>query len=252
MGENKPDKNWVITPGKDGLTFGERLKDIMFSQGITANSLASSTGISQSAISDFLRDYGREDSPKPRVPGSDTILALSKQLGVSTDYLFGLSEIKTSDRDEQIAIEYTGLSEKNVNTLHFMKEHAHIEAITDDIKYENGKKVISMDPCKPFLDCFNDIMEAMRSDPETIVKFYFAIRQNANAPKMNATWYCAHGYSILGNNTNRKDRDAAEYACMKVAREVETRLKEKYIWSKEQLEKYYGKYDDDGCETEWD
>ena len=46
-------KEW-LTRGVDGLTFGERLGDLVSSRGINQSQLAEQTGIKQSAISEYI------------------------------------------------------------------------------------------------------------------------------------------------------------------------------------------------------
>ena len=46
-------KEW-IKKGADGLTFGERLEDLINLNKTTATALAKDTGLAQSAISDYL------------------------------------------------------------------------------------------------------------------------------------------------------------------------------------------------------
>ncbi len=62
---------------------------------------------------------------------------------VSTDYLLGLTDIKSSNCDIRSIVEYTGLSETSINTLHFTKEWnlcdcaAVIDKLLLDYRYDN-------------------------------------------------------------------------------------------------------------------
>ena len=75
-------KEW-LKKGKDNLSFGERLGDLIIDRGTTATKLAKDAGLSQSAISDYLN--------KDRSPDCATIIALAKHFSVSTNYLLGLT-----------------------------------------------------------------------------------------------------------------------------------------------------------------
>ena len=107
-------KEW-LTQGIDGLTFGERLGDLISSRGINQSQLAEQTGIKQSAISEYIN--GKKNGTEPRSPDCATIIELSRFFGVSTDFLLGLSAIKSPIADIKAACEFTGLSENAVNGL---------------------------------------------------------------------------------------------------------------------------------------
>ncbi len=51
-------------------------------------------------------------------PSADDIILLCKQFNVSADYILGLSDTPTNDKDLQFVCEYTNLSEVSVNSLH--------------------------------------------------------------------------------------------------------------------------------------
>jgi len=62
---------------------GERLKEIRESRGLTQDDLAQRTGIHKQQI--YKIEAGINDNPS-----SDSLTALSKELGVTVDYLLGL------------------------------------------------------------------------------------------------------------------------------------------------------------------
>ena len=101
-------KEW-IKKGADGLTFGERLEDLIKLNNTTATALAKDTGLSQSAISDYLN--------KDRAPDCATIYALARHLHVSADYLLGLEPIPATDLTTRDIHRKTGLSEENISRL---------------------------------------------------------------------------------------------------------------------------------------
>lgn len=101
-------KEW-IKKGADGLTFGERLEDLIKLNKTTATALAKDTGLSQSAISDYLN--------KDRAPDCATIYALAQHFSVSADYLLGRSDVASIDLSVQDIHRITGLSEVNIASL---------------------------------------------------------------------------------------------------------------------------------------
>lgn len=101
-------KEW-IKKGADGLSFGERLGDLISNSKTTATALAKDTGLSQSAISDYLN--------KDRAPDCATVYALARHFSVSADYLLGIDPIPATNLTVRDIHRKTGLSEENVNRL---------------------------------------------------------------------------------------------------------------------------------------
>lgn len=79
--------------------------------------LAEKIGISQGVISAIK-------NKKVKSPAADTIFKLSKHLGVSSDYLLGLSNVPTTDIALKSVCDYTGLS---VEAIDFIKNNPGID-----------------------------------------------------------------------------------------------------------------------------
>lgn len=107
-------KEW-IKKGADGLTFGERLEDLINLNKTTATALAKDTGLAQSAISDYLN--------KDRAPDCATIYALARHFSVSADYLLGIEPIPATDLTTRDIHRKTGLSEENISRLLKAENH---------------------------------------------------------------------------------------------------------------------------------
>lgn len=107
-------KEW-IKKGADGLTFGERLEDLIKLNKTTATTLAKDTGLAQSAISDYLN--------KGRAPDCATIYALARHFSVSADYLLGIEPIPATDLTTRDIHRKTGLSEENISRLLKVENH---------------------------------------------------------------------------------------------------------------------------------
>lgn len=116
------DKQWFMRKGADGLTFGERLDDLMKAKGVTASEASRDTGISQPNFSNYKRDYGREDSPVPQNPKSDIILELAQYFEVSTDYLLGRVKAKSKDLEIPDICKKTGMEENIIVSMVVAKE----------------------------------------------------------------------------------------------------------------------------------
>lgn len=134
-------KGWMDR-GADGLTFGERLEDLLADRGISQAKLAKETGIIQSAISGYIsgkRINPMDDTRREyRAPDCGSLIALANYFGVSTDYLLGLSKVKTSDNSIQAACNVTGLSEKAIKHLQHNKSIIH--GVQSPLPFEDAEQ----------------------------------------------------------------------------------------------------------------
>lgn len=212
------------------LTMGERFKDARIVHNKngrqTMEEVASLLGIAKSTLSDIENDK--------RDPGAEVIKMLAQHYGVSSDYLLGLSDTKTSDTDVQSIISFTGLTDDCINTLHAMHE--------DDLAQDYECSDIGSN--KPILDLFSDILHDFYIDHRLIAKYYIALRRNIIN---GGEWY--------SNNTNGKtsecDHISPDFSCMKIAREIEKALRRKYRVKQDEVAAGYHKefimdYDEEG------
>ena len=119
-------KEW-LTKGVDGLQFCERLEDLIKLSGTTATAVSRKTGIAQSALSDYL------NSDKERSPDCATIITLAKYFSVSTDYLLGLTDVKSPSADTQAIAAQTGLKENIVRVLQHWANHSIFTQVYNDV-----------------------------------------------------------------------------------------------------------------------
>jgi transcriptional regulator with XRE-family HTH domain len=106
---------------------GSRLKELRTTSGLSHDKLAAKLGKEMGVrISrDSLINY--ENKPD-KCPGMkiEYLLAFSALYGVSTDYILGISDHKSTSEDAQNATNYVGLSEEIVSTLYAA---SHIDKI---------------------------------------------------------------------------------------------------------------------------
>lgn len=77
-------------------TFGQRLKDLRNSRGISQNELSKHIGVSKSSVNMYERDE--------REPGFETLEAIADFFNVNMDYLLGREPISTSVNSQEIII----------------------------------------------------------------------------------------------------------------------------------------------------
>lgn len=112
----------------DYVTGSQRLKALREEKGLSHQTLSDLTGINKQSLINYER-AGKEDGSEygTRVDAFggmsiNTAVALAKTFGVSTDYLLGLSSVKSPDADIQAICKYTGMSEKAVQASHKLKD----------------------------------------------------------------------------------------------------------------------------------
>lgn len=123
-------KEW-LAKGVDGLSFGDRLCDLIANKGITQAELAKSTGICQSRLSDYItgKEVDREKGTRIyAAPDCATVITLAKYFAVSTDYLLGIVPIPATDLATRDIHRKTGLSEENITRL--METEIHTSGLS--------------------------------------------------------------------------------------------------------------------------
>lgn len=92
--------------------FAERLSDLVQAKkntGLSHDEICRQIGASSGGLSEWMSDN--------KTASIDNLAKISKYFGVSTDYLLGLSNLKTPDVDIQKACELTGLSDDAIKIL---------------------------------------------------------------------------------------------------------------------------------------
>lgn len=93
--------------------------------------LSDNSGISRTTINFW---YNGE-----RTPGAEYLITLSQSLGVSVDYLLGISDYQPADASIRAACEYTGLSSEAVTKLHDIHFDVQSKAFISQLITEHGK-----------------------------------------------------------------------------------------------------------------
>lgn len=89
--------------------YGQRLSEARKRAGLMQKDVAKFLGVKDNIVS----YYENGD----RIPSVEQYTKLAKFLGVSADYLLGLSDAQTSDKDLQFVCDYTGLSDKTISAI---------------------------------------------------------------------------------------------------------------------------------------
>ena len=93
----------------DPNPFASRLRELMEERGVTQGDIAAVTGRSRQTVSQYVNGISE--------PGYDNLVNIAVALNVSTDYLLGLSEIKSINPEITLAQKITGLDEYSIDKL---------------------------------------------------------------------------------------------------------------------------------------
>lgn len=83
---------------------GQRINTVLAIRNIKQKDLANAIGVSDNIISYYVSGK--------RTPNTEQIIAISKYLDVSSDYLLGLSDVQSANIELKAICKYTGLSEQ--------------------------------------------------------------------------------------------------------------------------------------------
>lgn len=94
--------------------FAERLAFLRNEKGLKREDIAKVLGCSVSAVGNY--ENGN------RTPDFNGLITLANLFETTTDYLLGITDIKTNNKDLSFVCEYTGLSELTIETLKIRKK----------------------------------------------------------------------------------------------------------------------------------
>ena len=89
--------------------FADRLSELMKERRVTQEMLADVLGITRQTVALYSKGTTK--------PDSDGISAIARHFGVTSDWLLGLSDVRSYNQTAQAAHNYTGLSEKALKYL---------------------------------------------------------------------------------------------------------------------------------------
>ena len=100
-------------------TFPRNLREAMQDKRITQAEIGEALGKTRQAVAAY--------SAGKSIPDAETLADLSKLLGVSADWLLGLSQYRTTNPTLQAAAAYTGLTENALEALRFHATHVDVD-----------------------------------------------------------------------------------------------------------------------------
>lgn len=126
---------------------------------MTQSQFADMLGLSRPTIS--LYESGQ------RIPGAAEIKVIAEKCNVSADYLLGLRDDPTTDKDVQFISDYTGLSGDAIEMIHSFAEFRN-DSYT--ARYLNSFDEFITCFYKPFLDILGHLKDVAEDADETLQK----------------------------------------------------------------------------------
>lgn len=189
----------------------ERLNLLMRDMDLTTTDFANKVGITRQTMGFYLNG--------DRIPDSRTIAQICKNCEVSANWLLGLTDTRSPDTGLEAIVQYTGLSETNVNCLHQVQtsqkkglfinpEMAKLQLVNDFISFSQDFDIyIRFFQLLKLWDSFKKAEARNGGDMEQIIA-------EGNAQK----W----GYAVLPVN------ESIKYYASQLSQALEYAIVEKY------------------------
>ena len=107
----------------EGKPFAKNLCDLMKEHKENQKELAEKLGVKQQTISYYRNGQS--------IPDAENLIKIAKHYGVTTDFLLGLTDVRTTNTDLKAVCEYTGLSETAIKTMRDLDEFCLYTPILD-------------------------------------------------------------------------------------------------------------------------
>lgn len=102
--------------------FSERVSELMKQQRLSQKLLAEKVGVTESAMSLYVRDK--------RTPRSDVLARIAKALGVASDHLLGINDAVNNDEDR---LSYLLRNLRKLNEAQLEKAETVLKAVFNDV-----------------------------------------------------------------------------------------------------------------------
>ena len=155
---------------------GQKINTLLAEKNLNQKDLAKELGVQDNVVSYWCKGT--------RKPNYTQIIQMSNIFNVSSDYLLGITETQTRDKDLQYICDYTGLNEETVKFLNETLNIADDEFLTlytrlniSKHQYRFFLKVIeralmSKKTIHSFAQYYNDLFKCLMADDKEELYFY--------------------------------------------------------------------------------
>lgn len=149
----------------DSIEFGKRILDLREKSGKSQEEICSKLGVTQQTLSRYEKGQ-RKASIK-------FVVKASKYFNVSTDYLLGITDIKTSNRDIRYIHEHTGLDEFSISTLNNLNNVSSQSEVSHFNEIDTINLLLSQG-CSTY-KAYNQCYNALKDGSNNILKILTSI-----------------------------------------------------------------------------
>ena len=133
VGDLSENRTYQNVFDKANTTFAKNLREMI--PGKKVGELAKYLGCTPQAINQYKQGTA--------FPKTENLIKIAEYLGVSMDYLLGLSNVSSLDPDVKMVCQYTGLSESSVLALRENRYPADIEVINELLSSDGFWEMVS-------------------------------------------------------------------------------------------------------------
>ena len=141
--------------------FSNRLIELRLQKGLTIKEVAQALGVPYTTYNSYEKNT--------REPNSESLIKISDFFNVSIDYLLGRTTVKTRDKKVKTVNDVTGLSERAIEHLCFMKQFA-----SDENSVKEKSTPTSLDILNDFIEnpYFSNLIAEIRCYGQAKRKYY--------------------------------------------------------------------------------
>ena len=180
----------------DFRVFPERLSALMKKRNVTQEGLAHELGVKRQTVSLYKNGQSK--------PDAEQLKNIAAFFDVSADWLLGLSDIETSDKNIRNVCEYTGLSEDSIKWISEINAH---QTMTESISKQILKclnDLITSDDFPDILDGISNIrifaQKAIEDHPEEFSDQWRDMLFHVNAATESLEGRASGIYSVVPNS----------------------------------------------------
>lgn len=113
---------------------GSRIKSALAMNNTLQRELAKQLNVQENIVSYWCKGN--------RTPNTSQIIQIANYLNVSTDYLLGVTDVATTDKDLKFVCDYTGLKEETIKLLSLEQNEHKNNLSSDNVFYEVLNSII--------------------------------------------------------------------------------------------------------------
>lgn len=195
----------------------KRIVELREERGETQQELADAIGITRQSLSRY--------EIAARTINVDVLGALARHFCVSADYLLGLSDVKSTEHDMQIACNVTGLSEKAIDMLsdrgilaYCCRDNNNPARVYEEILNRVLSNALFYDMVSNYAQLFEVSEEMYQS--RSLYHFCFPEMPNFTKKEAEIIFDATHRFNEKGLKAKDRECDVCRYLCINLTEQL--------------------------------